>query len=102
MRISRPNHIVLFVDKEDLASQIALKNLDLALEDSDYRCFIAVLEKQYHKAVCLSYDINEFPTLLVLDNMAQVLHRETRVRNMHESSIRALLQTISYYRSTNL
>lgn len=93
---------MLFVDKEAHESQIALKNLDAALEDSDSRCYIAVLEKQYHNAVCISYDITEFPTMLVLDSSAQVLYRETAVRNMHEEKIRALLQTIASYHTTDL
>lgn len=90
------------MDKEGLPSQVALKNLDLALEDTDFRCYVAVLESQYHKAVCLSYGVDEFPTLLVLGDAAQVLHRESRVRNLHESYLRALLHTIDSYRSTNL
>ena len=94
--------MVLFVDKENLDSQVALQNLDHALEGTEYRCYTAVLEKQYHNAVCLSYEITEFPTLLVLDSAAQVLLRETRVRNMHERQLRALLQTIDSYRTTDL
>lgn len=102
IRTSRPNHLVLFVDKEDLVSQVALKNLDLALEGTDYRCYTAVLEKQYHTAVCISYDITEFPTLLVLDNAGQVLHSDTRARNLHETYLRSLLHAIDSYRTTNL
>lgn len=75
IRTSRPNNLVLFVDKEHLPSQVALKNLDHALEGTDNRCYTAVLEKEYHRAVCLSYNITEFPTLLVLDNAAMVLHK---------------------------
>lgn len=93
---------MLFVDKEELASQAALKNLDHALEDSDNRCYIAVLERQYHRAVCISYSINEFPTLLVLDNGAQVLHRETGARNLHEDKFRSLLQLINSYHTTDV
>lgn len=93
---------MLFVDKEDLASQTALHNLDLALEGAEDRCYIAVLEAQYHNAVCISYDITEFPTLLVLDSSAQVLYRENRVREMHEEKFRKILQVIRSYHTTDL
>ena len=93
---------MLFVDKEDLASQTALHNLDLALEGAEDRCYIAVLEAQYHKAVCLSYGITEFPTLLLLDSSAQVLYRENKVREMHEEKYRKILQVIRSYYTTNL
>jgi hypothetical protein len=93
---------VLFVDKEDLTSQVALKNLDHALEGTDNRCYTAVLEKQYHPAVCLSYQVDFFPTLLVLDSSAQVLYRETRVRHMSEEKLRSLLYHIASYRTTDL
>lgn len=102
IRTSKPNHIVLFVESSDLPSQVALKNLDNALEGTAYRCYSAVLEKKYHPAVCISYNVTEFPTLLVLDNSAQVLHRETVVRNMTEDKFRTLLQRIASYRTTNL
>jgi hypothetical protein len=81
---------------------VALKNLDHALEGTDYRCYTAVLEKQYHNAVCLSYNITEFPTLLVLDSAAMVLHKETTVRYMSEEKIRNLLQHIDSYHTTDL
>jgi hypothetical protein len=81
---------------------VALKNLDHALEGTDNRCYTAVLEKEYHRAVCLSYNITEFPTLLVLDNAAMVLHKETTVRYMSEEKIRSLLQHIASYRTTDL
>jgi hypothetical protein len=81
---------------------VALKNLDNSLEGTDYRCYSAVLEKKYHPAVCISYNVTEFPTLLVLDNSAQVLHRETLVRNMTEDKFRMLLQRIASYRTANL
>lgn len=81
---------------------MALKNLDHALEGTDNRCYTAVLEREYHRAVCLSYNITEFPTLLVLDNAATVLHRETTVRYMSEEKIRTLLQHIASYRTTDL
>ena len=90
------------MDKEDLISQVALKNLDHALEGTDYRCYTAVLEKQYHQAVTLSYGIDFFPTLLVLDSSAQVLHKETRVRHIGEEKLRCLLQLIASYRTTDL
>ena len=93
---------MLFVDKEDLISQVALKNLDHALEGTDYRCYVAVLEKQYHTAVTLSYEVDFFPTMLVLDSSAQVLYRETKIRHMSEEKIRALLQHIASYRTTDL
>ena len=83
-------------------SQVALKNLDNALEGTDYRCYTAVLEKQYHPAVTLSYGVDFFPTLLVLDSSAQVLHKETRVRYLGEEKFRALLQHIASYRTTDL
>lgn len=102
MIFNRPNHLVLFVDKEDLCSQVALQNLDNALEGTDYRLYTAVLEKEYHTAVCISYNITEFPTLLVLDSAAQVLLKETMVRKMHETYLRSLLHTIDSYHSTNL
>lgn len=102
IQISKPNHIVLFVESSDLPSQVALKNLDNALEGTDYRCYSAVLEKKYHPAVCISYNITEFPTLLVLDSSAQVLHHEKSVRNMTEEKFRVLLQHIAAYRATNL
>jgi hypothetical protein len=69
------------------------------LDTTDYRCYTAVLEAQYHKAVCISYSITEFPTLLVLDDQANVLRRETQVRRMHEDHIRAVLQVIDFYRA---
>lgn len=93
---------MLFVDKEDLASQTALHNLDLALEGSEDRCYVAVLESQYHNAVCISYDITEFPTLLVLDSSAQVLYRENKVRELHEEKFRKILQVIRSYHTTDL
>ena len=93
---------MLFVDKEDLTSQTALHNLDLALEGTEDRCYTAVLEAQYHKAVCLSYGVTEFPTLLVLDSSAQVLYRENKVRELHEEKYRNILQVIRSHYTTNL
>lgn len=90
---------MLFVDSEHLPSQVALQNLDNALEGTNYRCYTAVLEKKYHPAVCISYGIDEFPTLLVLDVNAGVVHRELCVRNMHEETLLAMLQTIDYVRT---
>lgn len=102
IQTSKPNHIVLIVQSEDLQSQVALKNMDLALEGTDYRCYTAVLEGKYHPAICISYEINSFPTMLVMDDAGQVLHRELAVRNMSEEKIRSLLQHIASYRTTNL
>lgn len=90
---------MLFVDKDQLPSQVALKNLDNALEGTHYRGYTAVLEKQYHPAVCISYEIEDFPTLLVLDANAAVVHRELCVRKMHEDRLRGMLQTIDYLRT---
>jgi hypothetical protein len=91
---------VLFTECNHLPSQVAVQNLESALDGTTYRCYTAVLESQYHKAVCISYAITEFPTLLVLDHQANVLRRETQVRKMHEEHIRALLQVIDFFRTT--
>jgi hypothetical protein len=96
---------VLFVDRliEDTPENyVAQENLVHALEGTDYRCYTAVLERAYHNAVIVSYQVTEFPTLLILDSAAQVLYRETNVRRMNEESLRALLQTIDYYHTTDL
>lgn len=98
-RTSKPHHLVLFTENDHLPSQVALNNLESALDGTNYRCYTAVLERQYHKAVCISYSINEFPTLLVLDHQANVLRRETQVRKMHEEHLRALMQVIDFHRA---
>ena len=93
---------MLFIDRPVLTSQIALDNLDSALEGTDYRCYTAVLEKKYHPAICLSYGITSFPCLVVLDNATQVLYKEDRVRYLGEEKFRHLLQHIASYRTTDL
>ena len=90
---------MLFVDRGDLNSEVAIDNLSLALNDTDYRCWTAVLEAKYHHAVCISYQIKSFPTMLVLDEHADVLHRETKVRNMHWERISEILSAIDHHRN---
>ena len=90
---------MLFVERGDLNSEVAIDNLSLALNDTDYRCWTAVLEGRYHQAVCISYKITSFPTMLVLDEHASALHRETKVRNMHWERIAEILSAIDHHRN---
>jgi hypothetical protein len=89
--------LVLVVDSDSLPSQTAIQNLNLALEGTDYKRYTAVLERKYHSSVCISYQIDTFPTLLIYDDLGNVLHREDRVRYMGEDKFRSLLQAIDYY-----
>jgi hypothetical protein len=90
---------VLFVASGELPAEIARDNVFNALQGTTYRHYVGVLDKAYHNAVCIAYSINEFPTLLVLDDHAEVVYRETRTSKMHEEKLLAILQVIHYHRT---
>lgn len=95
---SSAHTLVLFVDPPGFPSELVKENLKLAMEGTDYAAYVAVLERKYHNALIVSFDIISYPTMLILDQYAQVIYREDMVRNLHEDRFRAILQTIHYNR----
>lgn len=95
---SSAHTLVLFVDPPGFTSELVKENLKLAMEGTEYAAYVAVLERKYHNALIVSFDIVSYPTMLILDQYAQVIYREDTVRNLHEDRFRAILQTIHHNR----
>ena len=80
---SRTSHAVLFT-KDGCAPCVGAKEklTEITEEHPNYWTAISVLQKKNHPALLVAYDIQKFPTLLVVDSLGEEQGRIVGANNI--------------------
>lgn len=85
MTTSKPYRIVLFKKEDCEPCAQALANLHKALNaHPDFHDYVAVLQKENHPALVVSYNLNLYPTAIIFDEDSEELARKVGVRYLSE------------------
>lgn len=92
--------LILFKKQGCYPCKTAQENLDRVLSKfPEYHKYIAVLQKENHQALVVSYDLNLYPTVLVMDEESNELSRKVGARFLTEDWWESALSAIHNIRS---
>ena len=98
MTTSDVAHRAVLFCKQDCAPCQATKDFVFALK-SNLTEYLSIMQKENHPALVAAYELNLYPTLLVVDEYGHELQKIVGGKNVRENLVN-ILNTIRYNRNT--
>lgn len=96
----RPYKLIFFKKHECLPCAQALENLNSVLEVyPEYASYVTVMQKENHPALVAAYELELYPTVLILDQTNNEISRKVGVRFLTTNWWTAALAAIDNIRS---
>ena len=82
----KPHRMILFKKKDCAPCAHAMRSLEEVLATNpDFRQHVVVLQKENHPALVASYELEQYPTVLVLDRSVDLIQKVQGGFKMTES-----------------